>query len=282
MPVWARRTSIGAGTVCVAVAIIWFLTPLPTLAARYVWEQYRFAPVALALDRTDGRLALAIGNYYFGNQTAIGTADERPYDLPLAEKAYGKAIKIDPSLSLAHYMRARIEFVRSDFFAALADLNATLARSPENKRPLYFRGLTYAYRGQAGDLALAEQDFRAFVAWAPKEWAGYNDLAFVLAKEKKYADAAEVLKEAIATAKGGAQNPWLWDALGVMQLNLGKPSSAVASLAKAQTFAGSLTETSWQKAYPGNNPALAKEGVEALQKGVAKNVLAAYAALGKK
>ncbi|MFZ2167600.1 MAG: tetratricopeptide repeat protein [Minisyncoccia bacterium] len=277
MPVWGTGVAIASAV----VVAVWFFTPLPTLAARYIWEEYRFAPLTLALDRADGRLALAIGNYYFGNQTAIGTANKRPYNLPLAKKAYDKALRIDPSLSLAHYMRARIEFVQSDFSAALEDLNAALTISPDNKRPLYFRGLTYVYRGHAGDLSLAEQDFRAFVAWAPTEWAGYNDLAFVLAKEKKYADAAAVLKEAIATAKGGAENPWLWVALGVMELNLDKPSLAVASLGKAQTFAESLTETDWQKAYPGNNPALAKEGIEALQTGIARNVLTVYAALEK-
>ena len=180
-------------------------------------------------------------------------------------------------------MRARIEFIQSNFDAALADLDAELALYPENKRTLYMRGLTYAYRGFPGDLVLAEQDFRDFVAWTPREWAGYNDLAFVLAKEKKYADAAEVLKEGITKADGGEENPWLWTALGVIQLNLDKPAEAVDSFIKAQTFSESLTLTDWQRAYPGNNPSprFIESGVVAMKVGIAKNLIAAYAVLKK-
>lgn len=277
----AQKYFLGAGVVILVLLAIWFLTPVPTLAARAVWKQYHGGVFALMLDRTDALLAIEIGEYYFGNQAAIGTTGARPYDLPLAEKAFGKAIKINPSVPIAHYMRARVEFVRADFDATLADLNSELALFPENKRTLYMRGLTYAYRGLPGDLLLAEQDFREFTAWAPREWAGYNDLAFVLAKEKKYSEAAKVLKEAIAKAEGGATNPWLWDALGVMELNLNNPSQAISALTKAQKYASILTETDWQRAYPGNNPTMAVQGIGVIQGGIAKNLLKAYAALGK-
>ncbi len=281
MPSWLIRTSASVLAVSTIVAAMWFYTPVPTLAARHVWKQYQGGTLTLMLDRTDTLLAMEIGEYYFGNQAAIGTSGARPYNLPLAVKAFGKAIEINPTIAIAHYMRARIEFVYADFNAALADLNAELLLYPTNKRTLYMRGLTYAYRGLPGDLVLAEQDFEAFTAWAPREWAGYNDLAFVLAKEKKYSDAAKVLKEAIAKAEGGAENPWLWDALGIMELNVHNPSQAVFALTKAQKYASMLTETDWQRAYPGNNPSMALFGIEAIQGGIAKNILKAYAALGR-
>lgn len=276
-----KKYFFSVGVTILALLAIWLLTPVPTLVARSVWKQYHGGALALMLDRTDARLAIEIGEYYFGNQAAIGTAGARPYDLPLAEKAFGKAIKINPSVPVAHYMRARVEFVRADFDSALADLNSELALFPENKRTLYMRGLTYAYRGLPGDLLLAEQDFREFTTWASREWAGYNDLAFVLAKEKKYSEAAKVLKEAIAKAEGGATNPWLWDALGVMELNINNPVQAVSALTKAQKYAAMLTETDWQRAYPGNNPTMAAQGIGFIQGGIAKNILKAYATLSK-
>jgi Tfp pilus assembly protein PilF len=265
--------------VAVVVAGIWFYTPALTNAARYAWDRYRAG--ALALDKADADLAFSIGTYHFGNQSMIGRSGGRPYDLPLAERAFKKALAIQPSTPLAHYMLARIEFIHSDFNSALEDLDAELALYPENKRTLYMRALAYAYRGLPGDLALAERDFRDFVAWAPREWAGYNDLAYVLAKEGRYADAAVVLKEGITKADGGAANPWLWNTLGVMQLNLDKPSAALASFEKAQTAAASLTDTDWQRAYPGNNPATASGGLEAMKSGIIRNIAAAYDALRK-
>lgn len=263
------------------VTTVWFFTPLPTIAARYVWSEWRAGPLALALDRSDANLAFAIGNHFFGNQAAIGTGGDRPYDLPLARRAFSRAVAIDSSLPLAHYMRARIEFIQSDFSAALTDLATERALFPDNGRALYMRGLTYAYRGLPGDLARAEQDFREFVAWAPREWAGYNDLAFVLAKDGQYARAAMALEEGIERADGGDENPWLWNALGVMELNSGNPTEAISALTKAQAFATSLTEAEWQKAYPGNDPRSARAGIEAMQASIARNLMAARTESGE-
>jgi len=266
--------------IVIALAVL-FYTPASTVAARYAWSRGYAGELALVLDKRDAALAFAIGEYYFGNQSAIGTPRARLYDLSLAEKAYGKAIEINPSIASAHYMRARIEFVHADFNAAIADLNTELSLYPTNKRTLYMRGLTHVYRGLPGDLSLAEDDFKAFIIWAPREWAGYNDLAFVLAKENKYTEAAKVLKEGIAKADGGAANPWLWDALGVMELNLNENKAALASLIKAQALAAPLTNIDWQRAYPGNNPSVSHSGIEAIKSGIARNVLKAYAAQSK-
>ncbi len=265
----------------VVVATVWFFTPLPTIAARYVWDEWHAGELALALDRSDADLAFIIGSYYFGNQTAIGTAENHLYDLSLAKRSFSRASVINPSLPLAHYMRARIEFIQSDFSASLTDLAKELSLFPENRRALYMRGLAYAYRGFPGDLVRAEQDFKEFVAWAPREWAGYNDLAFVLAKGTRYAHALATLKEGIERADGGDTNPWLWNALGVMELNSGNPTEAVSALTKAQTFAVSLTEVEWQKAYPGNDPSATRAGIEEMQMSIARNLDAARAEFEK-
>lgn len=272
-PVWQM---VGISGVLVLM-VVWFYTPLPTTASRMLWSRYHAGTLALVFDRTDAALAYSIGAYYFGNQSKIGTAEARPYDTDLAQEAFSKAISIQPTLPLAHYMRARIAFVNADFDAGIADINAELALVPTNKRPLYMRGLMYAYRGHKGDLDLAAADFREFVAWAPREWAGYNDLAYVLAKGGNYADAVIALRQGIAQAKNGSTNPWLWDALGVMELNLKHYQASVAALEKAQSYAASLTETDWQLAYPGNDPSLASSGVKALQDSIVRNLAKAYA-----
>lgn len=274
-----RAVRIGVFGVLGAGILVWFYTPAPTAAALFVWTHYQAGALALTLDRTNPSLAFSIGNYYFGNQPTIGKIEKRPYELPLATRAFTKALAIQPSFPLAHYMRGRIAFIRSDFDAALADFNAEFALNAKFTKALYMRGLTYAYRDAAGDLSLAEADFRTVVASMPFEWAGYNDLAFVLAKENKFADAAITLKEGIAKATDGAKNPWLWNTLGVMQLNLKEYSAAITSFTTAQAFADTLTDIDWQRAYPGNNPAAAADGLEAMKAGIARNLVAAYAAL---
>lgn len=262
--------------------VVWLYTPVPTSVARAVWERWQMGDLALLLDTRDAKLAFTIGSYYFGNQFATSTTAVRPYDLPRAKIAFTKAIQINSAMPLAHYMRARVEFIQSDFISALADLNAEIVLTPENKRSLYMRGLTYTYRGLPNDLARAEQDFKDFVAWAPREWAGYNDLAYVLAKEKQYQTASTVLTEGIAKALGGETNPWLWNALGVMEMNTGNIDKAIIALEKAQDFASTLSDADWQRAYPGNNPANARGGSEAMRLSIARNIITAYTTKDKK
>ena len=277
-----RAVRIGTTTLasfCIAV-IVWFLTPLPTLVAQFFWLEFHSGPFALALDRGDANLAANIGMYYFGNQRMIGSG-QHPYDIAFAERALEKAIAINPTLQGAHYTLGRIEFVNSEFDAALANLSFELTLYPENKRPLYIRGLVYAYRGKEGDLALAADDFQAFVTWSPLEWAGYNDLAYVLAKEKQYAKARDVLKDGIIHADAGAGNPWLWNTLGVMQMNLHESKAAVVSFQQAQTFAATLTDIDWQRAYPGNDPTTAAGGLASFKNGILENLAGAYSAYGK-
>jgi len=251
------------------LAIMWFYTPVPTMAARYVWNRYQASQFALALDRSDAELALDIGNRAFG----LGS-----YDIQLAERAFRKAIAIDPGILWGHYQLARILFVEGKFAEAEAEIDQELTHNQTNLRSLYVRGLI---RANSENLPGAVLDFKEFTTWAPTEWAGYNDLAWVLAKEKKYAEAESALKEGIVHARGGDKNPWLWDALGVAQLNLNQASAALSSLQKAQTFAESLTDADWKKAYPGNDPAFAESGVAAMRSGILKNLSAAYDALRK-
>lgn len=219
--------------------------------------------VALALVRQDANLAMQIGSYCFNGGT---------YDIECAESAYKRAVAIDPKILWGNYQIARIYFVRGEFNQALEYAAKELAANPANLRTLYVRGLIYGYRGQAGDLEKAEADFRRFTQWAPAEWAGYNDLAWILAKQGKYREIKETLLDARKkTIPSSEKNPWLWNSLGVAELNLKEYAEAKKSFEKAQLLAEKLTLTEWQKAYPGNNPAQAQEGLAAFLKAINGN-----------
>lgn len=251
----------------VAVSLILIFSAKRDALARFVWQNYRWPGLVFPLNGSDADLAMFIGNYYFNG--VIGSGE---YNLDIAFKAYKKAVSINPKVLWGHYQLARIYFVKGDYKLALEEIAEELKANPENLRSLYVSGLIYGYRNQAGDLEKAEEDFWRFTLWAPKEWAGYNDLAWILSKQGKYREAEKAINLALKEAFDGENNPWLWNALGVAELNLKKYASAAGSFKKAKELAENLTEKEWRGSYPGNNPASAEEGLLAFLKAIDENL----------
>jgi tetratricopeptide (TPR) repeat protein len=252
-----------AGIVAVAVFLIFsLLLVYPDALARFVWSRYSLADMAMALNRHDAALAKEIGDYYFGGGA---------YDVAKAKQAYRTAISLDPAIGWAHYQLARLYFVESDFYNALKAINEELELYPDNQRSFYVRGLI---RGYSGDLIKAEEDFRRFVAWAPREWAGYNDLAWILAKREKWDEMKSAMNSAFASVPDAENNPWLWNMLGVGQLNLKEYEAALGSFEKAKALAMRLSISDWRRAYPGNSPEQAAAGLKAFLAAIAKNIAA--------
>ena len=251
----------------VVVSLILIFVAKQDILAKLLWQKYRLPKTALTLINRDANLAMFIGNYYFNGVIGGGK-----YNPDIAEKAYKKAIKINPKILWGHYQLARIIFIKGKFDGALAEINKELEANPENLRSLYVRGLIYGYRNQAGDLEKAEADFFRFTKWAPKEWAGYNDLAWVLSKQGKYKEAKEAISAAFREIRESESNPWFWNALGVAELNLKKYGAAKIAFEKAESLAKNLTLADWHRAYPGNNPASAENGLSAFRKAIEENL----------
>lgn len=241
----------------VALATLTFVNAI----AETAWRQFRMPQAAFYLPHHNAALAAEIGNYYFG----VGR-----YDLARVDQAYRKAVSIDPNILWGHYQLARVLFMRGEHDIALVEINHELETNPENLRSLYVRGLIRAYRG---DLAAAEEDFQNFTRWAPKEWAGYNDLAWMLSKQDKNSEAKAALTIAFREVPDADTNPWLWNALGVAELNLKDyRRGATVAFKRAQELARGLGEAEWRAAYPGNNPAEAASGLQAFRDAIAENL----------
>jgi tetratricopeptide (TPR) repeat protein len=226
------------------------------------WQDLHSPRLALFLT-DDARFAFKMGDYYF-NVRGSGV-----YDLDLARAAYEKANHINPRLPLAHYELARVYFVLGNPLQATEEINRELLVNPSNLRALYIRGLI---EGTAGDLVSAANDFRAFTKWARTEWAGYNDLAWVLEKNGDYAGAKEATLLGLKNAHGAENNPWLWNSLGVAELNLGEKTNASNDFKKALELSRVLTLRDWQRSYPGNDPASAAGGLQNFQDAIEKNL----------
>lgn len=259
-------------TAILSASLIFVFTGLIVLSsrdslARLAWQKYHWPQMAILLDRSDADLAMFIGDYYFN-----GVTGSREYNPDISFKAYKKAVSIKSEILWGHYQLARIYFLKGDFNGALEEIKKELTANPENLRSLYVRGLIYGYRNQSGDLEKAEADYRRFTEWVPTEWAGYNDLAWILSKENKFEDVKKVISTALVAAYYGDDNPWLWNSLGVAQLNLAENRDAAISFKKALTLAEKLTAADWVKSYPGNDPQAAFGGLAAFRNAIQENL----------
>ena len=225
--------------------------------ARFVWRQFHFENVALTLDRSDPQLFFDVGNYYFGGGA---------YDIGRAEYYFKKSLDINPEIDGAHYQIARIYFIRGDFYTALDEINKEIELHPDFKRSYYVRGLIYGYSGR---LKEAENDFKEFLKWKPESWAGHNDLAWVYFTKGDYKNSAATAREGL---KYVPNNAWLLNSLGVALLNEGNLAEAEKVLTDALAYASAMTPADWGRSYPGNNPSVYGDGLDAMKASIERNL----------
>jgi len=187
------------------------------------------------------------GEKYFNN---------KEYDLKKAEAFYRRALLFDSNFSSAHYQLARVYFVQNKLDAAKIEIDRALTASPGNTRSYYIRGLIDGH-AKRHDEAIA--DFEKFVEWAPKEWAGYNDLAWAYYENGNYEKARETAEKGLTVAP---DNAWLLNGLGVSLLALGEYDQSEEILAKAKEASEGMTPGKWRASYPGNDPDEAGRNLE--------------------
>lgn len=150
-----------------------------------------------------------------------------------------------------HYQLARAYFVRGDLDRALEEVNSEIANRPEYARSFYLRGLVFLYKK---DFTAAIENFSAFNAVRPDNWAGFNDLAYAYLQIGDYTHAEWFARKGLENRPG---NAWLNMNLGVALLNLERRDDAREVLRIAVASADRLTEADAIAAYPSNNPEIA-------------------------
>ena len=183
---------------------------------------------------------MAKGNFYFNGGA---------YDLTKAAEYYKVAAFVDGKASSPHYQLARVFFEKGEFDPARIEINKALVLNPANGRSFYIRGLIDGY---AKNWKASEDDFQKFIAYAPSEWAGYNDLAWAYHEDNDYQNAVDAAKKGLEQFPN---NPWLLNGLGAAYLGLGDKENAKIALEKAKELADNLTASDWAHSYPGNDPA---------------------------
>ena len=203
--------------------------------------------------------------FLFGEKHFSSRAED--YDIERAERFFVSAMARNPDLPLVRHELARVYFLQGDFAKALGFINAQIAlHGDEFVNTYYVRGLILGYMGNY-DAAIA--DYRHFLRSELNNWAAITDYAWVLLKADRPEDALR------ATAGGLAEfpdNPWLLNTNAIALFELGFTEAAYAQASRALLASESITSEEWLRAYPGNDPAIAPQGIAAFKKAIEDNI----------
>lgn len=193
--------------------------------------------------------------------------DARAYDIERAERFFKKAAALDPAYPYVLHQLARIAFLKGEYPLALERIDREIEQSPRvSPSSFYVRGLI---KGFAGDYAGAALDYETYLRSDPTNWAAINDYAWVLLKDDRPLDA-------LVAADWGLiywpENPWLLNSKATAHFELAQNALALEAASSAGASVGSVSEDDWLEAYPGNDPRVAREGVEALRAAIEANI----------
>lgn len=243
-----------------ALAVVLVLLAYYDLAAIRETAIDTYENVAYAINPTPER-AFAYGELHFD---ATNPAD---YDIQRADYFFQLAAAKDPTLPYLYHELARISFLEGNFNMALAQIDFQISMHGDNEpKSYYVRGLIEGYMGDYSDAA---NDYAYFLQSDPHNWAGKNDYAWVLLKAKRYQDALSITESGLVDAP---YNPWLLNSEATALYELGDYHQAFVAASLAAVASHNVTPQEWETAYPGNDPAVAPEGIASLQMAVAANM----------
>jgi len=233
-------------TICLAAAFI------PGVRA-LVFRTYETAAFAIA---PSAERAYAYGERHFD------ALQPSFYNMERAEYFFREALARNSAMSFVRHELARIAFLRGDFSQALSLIDAEIAAGPASPSSYYVRGLILGFMGRYDEAA---ESFETFLRYSPTNWGGVNDYAWVLLKAGRPAEALSAVEEVLPY---WPENPWLLNSAAVAANDLGEYEKARMYAQRAVERVQTLTEEEWLKAYPGNDPRIAADGVNAFKEAV--------------
>lgn len=212
--------------------------------------------------------------YEYGEKHFNAT-DPKQYDIAHAEYFFNKAAS-DQSLPYINHELARISFLKGDLDLALSRINLQISlQGTSTPNSYYIRGLIEGFRG---DYVAAAKDYETYLRADPKNWAAINDYAWVLLKAERYKDALVALDWGLMY---WPENPWLHNSRATALFEMGRLEEALEAAEAASRAVAAISGKDWLQAYPGNDPLIAAEGIEAFKKAVEENIHTIALALEK-
>lgn len=226
--------------------------------SRFAQDRYEDVSFALA---PSGANAFAIGEKHFNGQ------DVAQYDITRAAHYFYTAERLDPSLPYVHHELARIAFLDGDFADAMTQIDTQIAlHGDQTPNSYYVRGLIEGYMSDYVDAA---KDYEQFLQFDPHNWAGINDYSWVLLKAGRPQDAAVATEEGLQYFP---DNPWLLNSSAIALYEIGDLKKAQARAQAAEAAVLRVSQAEWLHSYPGNDPAIAGEGIASFKQAVADNM----------
>ena len=252
-----RISWYGAVLIIWAVSMLWFGRHA---LAEIVWYEHAIGLPLSIVGTESVHTNMQLGNYFFSHDH---------YDLNRAQKHYKKVIEADPFFKGAHYQLGRTYFVTGNLTQAMRNVDIEMIINPQLGKTHYMRGLIAGFQKK---LNLAGTEFFKFIKTDSANWAGYNDLAWILFQQGRFSDAQQVVEIGLGYTPN---NAWLLNSYGTVLLAQKKGAEAKPILEKSKTFFGRMQPSDWGEAYPGNSPNVLSEGLEASIQATERNIMRA-------
>lgn len=205
--------------------------------------------------------AYAFGTEHFDSTTSFA------YDIDRAGELYRRAIALDPALPFVHHQLARVEFLHGRLPLALKYVDEEIALTgPASPSTHYVKGLILGYMDRFEESALS---FETYLREDPTNWAAINDYAWVLMKAGRPEEALQSIEWGL---EHWAENPWLLNSYAAALFELGQRDEARGAIEAAHNAVAHVTKEDWSRAYPGNDPQIAEDGLEALRGSIEENM----------
>lgn len=163
----------------------------------------------------------------------LGIVEAQRGDIPAALAAFDRANQADPRFVPAHMARAELLLRRGEWPAAALAYQRVLDIEPASQAAMMGRAIALDRAGQPGE---AERLYRALLAANAENWVAQNNLAFLLAEQRRSLDEAERLARAAQARAPNQAEPV--STLGWVMRGRGNLPAAAESLEAATARPG--------------------------------------------
>ena len=209
---------------------------------------------------TTSQLFYSAGSLFFGNVPAL-------YNVNLAQMFFYQASYpiLGKAYPLSHHQFSRTYFIQGDLEDALSEARAEVLLYPENTETYYVIGLTLGYMNREKE---AIEAFGTYLKGSPHSWAARNDRAWL---QFRIGDIDGAILT-IAPVTHATDNAWVQNTYGTLLMNKKQYKDARVAFNNATNAVEKMTEKSWGKAYPGNDPRIYGTGLRAMKASIAENL----------
>lgn len=205
-------------------------------------------------------LHFRIGNIFFGQVPSL-------YNVALAEFFFNRATNpiVGDVPPYAYHQLSRTHFIQGALNHALFEANRELEMYPDHGSTYYIIGLTLGYLNREEE---AIEAFGKYIAYNPESWAARNDRAWLQFRIGDIDGALETIQPVAIYL----DNPWIQNTYGTLLLNQKRYAEAEIAFLNAKNIADQMTEESWGRAYPGNDPRIYELGLNAMRASIDENL----------